>query len=545
MGIPSYFSHVIRKYTKILRSSKYFVDNNKLFTHLYMDCNSIVYDSYHNISSTYDEKRKDEFEEQLIRDVAIRIEKYVSMINPTDVLYISFDGVAPLAKMEQQRTRRYKTHFSSNINYDNVEKKKSWNTSSITPGTIFMEKLSNYMYFYFNHKELQYNVKNIIVSCSDKPGEGEHKLYSHIRNSNMSGSNVSVYGLDADLIMLSIFHLKYCDNIYIFREAPEFLKNSIPVNIQNNSNEPYFLDIRHLSSSIVNEMGCQDNTVSRIDDYVFMCFLLGNDFLPHFPAMNIRTHGISVLLDVYKKHIGRFYNRSFISQTTGVIQWKYVNLFIQEIAKMEHELLKQEYFVRNKFDRRRYPETTSEEKQDVLLNCPIIYRQDEKYICPDEPQWEDRYYKNLFNNDCVNKAEISINYLQGIEWVYKYYTGDCPDWKWKYNYHYPPLFNDLCKYIPHFDTNFISINNNKPLFPYTQLAYVLPKSNLHLLPKKIQDFLIHNFSELYPELFNFKWAFCRYFWEAHPVLPEISNELLDTWNKQFILYKQQSNSAIL
>ena len=172
MGIPSYFSHVIRKYTKILRSSKYFVDNNKLFTHLYMDCNSIVYDSHHNISSTYDEKRKDEFEEQLIRDVATRIEKYVSMINPTDVLYISFDGVAPLAKMEQQRTRRYKTHFSSNINYDNVEKKKSWNTSSITPGTIFMEKLSNYMYFYFNHKELQYNVKNIIVSCSDKPGEG-------------------------------------------------------------------------------------------------------------------------------------------------------------------------------------------------------------------------------------------------------------------------------------------------------------------------------------------------------------------------------------
>ena len=101
--------------------------------------------------------------------------------------------------------------------------------------------------------------------------------------------------------MLSIFHLKYCDNIYIFREAPEFLKNSIPIDIQNNSNEPYFLDMKHLSISIVNEMGCQDNTISRIDDYVFMCFLLGNDFLPHFPAMNIRTHGISVLLDIYKK----------------------------------------------------------------------------------------------------------------------------------------------------------------------------------------------------------------------------------------------------
>ena len=99
-------------------------------------------------------------------------------------------------------------------------------------------------------------MKNIIVSCSDKPGEGEHKLYTHIRQHTPSNSNVAVYGLDADLIMLSIFHLKYCDNIYIFREAPEFLKNSIPIDVKNNANEPYFLDIKYLSTSIINEMGC-------------------------------------------------------------------------------------------------------------------------------------------------------------------------------------------------------------------------------------------------------------------------------------------------
>ena len=267
MGIPSYFSHVIRKYTKILRSCRYFIDTDKPFTHLYMDCNSIVYDSYHSISDTYIVEKEDEFEEQIIREVANRIENYISMIKPTDVIYISFDGVAPLAKMDQQRTRRYKTHFTSGIQYETtVESTKKWNTSSITPGTIFMEKLSNYIYFYFKHKELQYNVKNIVVSCSDKPGEGEHKLYSHIRQNDMKKSNVAVYGLDADLIMLSIFHLKYCNNIYIFREAPEFLKNSIPIEIKNNKNEPYFLDIDNLSESIIYEMGCSDNNINRIDD---------------------------------------------------------------------------------------------------------------------------------------------------------------------------------------------------------------------------------------------------------------------------------------
>lgn len=547
MGIPIYFSHIIRKYTKILRNYQYFNKNNKPFTHLYMDCNSIIYDSYHTISETYNVDNEELFEEKLVREVATRIESYISIIRPTNVLYISFDGVAPLAKMEQQRTRRYKTNFISNINYDTINTcdSKKWNTSSITPGTCFMEKLSNYIYFHFNHREKQYNVKNIYVSCSDKPGEGEHKLYTHIRQHDTNNSCIAVYGLDADLIMLSIFHLKYCDNIYIFREAPEFLKNSIPIDVKNNTNEPYFLDIKYLSISIINEMGCYDNNMNRIDDYVFMCFLLGNDFLPHFPSMNIRTHGITVLLDIYKKYIGSNSNRFFICPNTKKIKWKYVKIFIQEIAKIENDLLKQEYFIRNKFDKRRFPETTTKDKEDVLLNSPIIYRFDEKYICPDEPQWEKRYYKNLFEDNNVNIKDVCTNYLQGLEWVYKYYTSECPDWKWKYNYHYPPLFSDLCNIVPYFDTEFIQNKMSVPMVPYTQLAYVLPKSNLHLLPKKIQGFLLDNYSELYPDKFNFKWAFCRYFWESHPLLPDIPIELLDRWNNQFILHCQYTSNRIL
>ena len=544
MGIPSYFSQIIRKYTKILRNKKYFKDNHKPFTHLYMDCNSIIYDSYYDIINKECEINDfEKLEKDIIEKVVKNIDNYIQMINPTNTIYIAFDGVAPLAKMEQQRTRRYKSLFTSNAQSKLMnENFNKWNTSSITPGTLFMDKLSRYTNFYFQYKETQYNVKKIIISCSDEPGEGEHKLYSHIRNNNVESSNIAIYGLDADLIMLSIFHLKYCKDIYVFREAPEFLKNSIPLNVKEHSNEPYFLDIHCFSLSILTEMNCSNNDLSRIDDYVFMCFLLGNDFLPHFPSMNIRTHGISVLLDIYKKYISNSMNRYLISPYTKQIQWNNVKIFINEISKCEHELLKKEYFVRDKFDKRKFPETTIKEKEEVLLNVPILYRQEEKYICPDELYWEDRYYKILFKSLGYDDSikDISINYLEGLEWVYKYYTGECPDWKWKYKYNYPPLFNDLNKYIPHFETDFLKsqLTNSSftPFHPYTQLSYVLPRNNLYLLPKKIQGFLLDNYSNLYPEEYKFQWAFCRYFWESHPILPEITNDELEKWNCQFSFF---------
>jgi 5'-3' exonuclease len=452
--------------------------------------------------------------------------------------------------MEQQRTRRYKSHFIGNVQFSDstLPPPFAWNTSAITPGTRFMEKLSNRMNYHFKNSEQKYNVKSTIISSSDVPGEGEHKLYSYIRDNNLINDNIAVYGLDSDLIMLSIFHLEYSKNIYIFREAPEFLKNSIPIDSRGDSdNEPHFLDIRLLANSILSNMNCEHSHADRIDDYVFLCFLLGNDFLPHFPAMNIRTHGIDVLLDMYRIYIGRYPDKFLVSRSSGKIYWKNLSLLIGEIAKKEHEFLMQEYFVRDKLDYRKFPETTPAEKEQVFVNAPIIYRHDEKYICPSENHWEDRYYKLLFSTyrKPNHIKPICINYLEGLEWVFKYYTGVCPDWKWKYNYHYPPLFGDLCKYVPHYDTDFLhailTANSKRPFSPYVQLSYVLPNSKLDLLPKDIALFLKNNYKDLYPEKYDLCWAFCRYLWEAHPLLPEISVDLLEQWDRQFSFWNSDND----
>ena len=58
-------------------------------------------------------------------------------------------------------------------------------------------------------------------------GEGEHKIYEYIRTNSEyhKDSTTVIYGLDADLIMLTLNHLKYCNNMFLFRETPHFISH--------------------------------------------------------------------------------------------------------------------------------------------------------------------------------------------------------------------------------------------------------------------------------------------------------------------------------
>ena len=520
MGIPSYFSYIIKNHSNIIRTLQYHQDiAHTAFHSLYMDCNSIIYDSFRDIEKN---ATPENVEAMIIDAVIYNIKKYISFIKPHKILYIAFDGVAPFAKMEQQRTRRYKSNFMSKINMNdltlsNASINSIWNTSAITPGTNFMNELSRRIENEFLNKEHVYGIKKIVVSGSTEPGEGEHKMCEYIRN-NSCDSDIAIYGLDSDLIMLSIFHLEYCKNVYIFREAPVF--GELAMNKKPSSKDaklPLFLDIQKLCQSILQEMYCKYSTTQRIHDYVFLCFFLGNDFLPHFPALNIRTSGIQILLDTYRNILGKHENRYFIDNKK--IVWKNVNAFVKDLAKNEHSFLLTEYSQRNKMDGRKWVNENNKDRENMLTNIPTMFRAEEKYICPDEPYWEDRYYQSLFHSDNSNTfvKAVTTNYLEGLEWVYKYYTHGCPHWKWKYNYHYPPLLVDLIKYFPNTDhTEFISPDtHSKPFSPYAQLSYVLPREQLCLLPEKIQNHLTGNYSSMYQTTPQFQWAFCKYLWEAH------------------------------
>ena len=508
MGIPSYFSYIIKNHATIIKKQK----NIRNIDNLYLDSNSIIYDSLYEINYT----NNIDYEKNIIEKVIIKIKGYIKNINPAKSVFIAFDGVAPVAKLEQQRTRRFKSKYTEDIIKSVSEKTvvTRWDKTAITPGTNFMKNLTNEI------KNAFINNKKVIVSGTDHVGEGEHKLFNFIRENKEKHSKevTLVYGLDADLIMLGLCNSYLCKEIYIYRETPEFIK-SIDYNFE--PNELYCLDIKSLSSSIVYEMTNKSHTSflnkNILHDYIFICFLLGNDFLPHFPALNIRTHGINILLSAYYNTLGRI-KKTIINN--GDINWGNFKKMIAWIKNNEENNLLIEYELRNKFECKKDYSKTPEEKLNII---PIKKREIEKQINPFEPGWDKRYYKLLFNYD-YNKElikKICINYLEGLEWVFKYYTEDCCDWRWRYNYHYPPLFKDLVEYIPNWETIMIEENQNTPLEPIAQLAYVLPIQSINLLPKEVIENIREYEEDFYKDDFNIKWAFCKYLWEAHVDFTEV------------------------
>jgi len=512
MGIPSYFSFIMKNYKSIINKQ----ENISIIDHLCMDCNSIVYDSFAELEMLY---KKTPFEVSTIETKLIilvieKIEQLMDEISPKKTVFITFDGVAPFAKMNQQRKRRYKSSFMTNIPnmLGNTSTKKIWNTTAITPGTPFMEKLSREIYQYFQKPKPKWDLYDKInVSCADKEGEGEHKIFQWIRDTPLQMETVAVYGLDSDLIMLSIFHKQYTKNIYVFREAPNF-RSIIDESFQ--VNEKLFIDIHLLSQRIISEMSTTVQYDFRcVYDYIFICFLLGNDFLPHIISLNIRTIGIQVILDTYKHTIGKYPDRSLIHPLSKEIIWKYVGYFITELSKKEHQNILQEHKMRDKFENRVFPSNTQKEKEDLIENIPIIYRMEEKYICPEEGGWESRYYQSLFDVKPIQPEIYSIceNYIEGLAWVFQYYTQGVKNNRWKYRYYYAPLLCDLKKYIGKIDLQ--DVYKETPVCSNDeQLKYVVPPDILkELFP---DDKTIDGKT---PE-FNLRWAYCRYLWEAHPIL---------------------------
>ena len=543
MGIPSYFSHIVKNNAYILKKLK----NSKISVdHFYLDSNSIIYDIYYKILTEYKQNassfNKDEFEKQLVHKICLKIDEYITILRPKKSTMICFDGVAPVAKLKQQKERRFKSSLEKQLRDFYSDKNSTnefyWDRCAITPGTNFMSKLGKGVR---NHFRLN---SNVIVSASDERGEGEHKIFSLMREKqhHRKYDTHVVYGLDADLIMLAINHLPVCKKIYLYRETPEFIKN---IDADFEPNEVYIMDIPNFAQELIyrlntsRQITCKQE-IYRKYDYMFICFLLGNDFLPHFPALNIRYGGIDILTSAYSN----LFSRTNKNLTNGKeIFWGNFRDFIATLAEQETKNILDVYKIKERMERRNFkskdkgPQSDIDIKLNKLMHIPVKQREKEHYIDPTNDYWKERYYEVLFGERRSNEMlkKICLNYLEGLEWTLNYYNQNCIHWKWKYKYNYPPLLCDLLKYIPSWDCEMFDdekmeeLGENCELNPVAQLAYVLPHTSLNLLPSNVADYVVKN--KICRENYNIEWSFCRYFWESHVVFDGID---YDQYNENIV-----------
>ena len=560
MGIPSYFAHVLKKYPRVIKR----LTELKCIHNLYLDCNGMIYDVVRQMQ--YTPGNKDAYEAELLQRICDSIDACIAIMRPSNSVFVAFDGVAPVAKLNQQRERRYKSWYLGEMETQRRHKeapKPAWNTSAITPGTKFMCSLHDKLAQRYQDATASMHPR-IIVSSSNEPGEGEHKLFEYIREyaAEHADQVTVIYGLDADLIMLCMSHLHISRGIYLYRETPEFVKS---INVTLDEKERYYMDIPEFADAIVENLrfptplpqgggGMLGALVAPQLDYIFMCFMLGNDFMPHFPALNIRTTGIATLMDAYRAVFKA--DESIICQTQTTagpswsINWANYKRFVAHLAAQETTLIRKEHATRDRQARHMRDTDKEDDVMHDVLMLPMTQRDVERQINPFEPGWERRYYAYLcdihlpqaaleryYSSLCdihlpqaaldqdPSVAALCRNYLEGMEWTFRYYTSGCVDWKWTYANHYPPLLADLVKHIPTESTfSFLHVKPKEPIRDVVQLCYVLPRASHALLPPAAERALMQSaLRSKYTDdgSPNFKWAYCKYFWECHTDLPEL------------------------
>ena len=219
------------------------------------------------------------------------------------------------------------------------------------------------------HNSARWGRLQIVFSDASIPGEGEHKILEFIRSQRAQedyNPNTShcIYGADADLIHLGISTHEV--NFYILRESllqdrdkkcrkckqkghlafecgAEELKDPLrrkAIQITQFQfvriavlREYLYLEFKNI------KLPFKFDFETILDDFVFLCFFVGNDFLPHLPSLSIREGALDALIFVYKNLLPSM--NGYLSKGNGNLNFSNVDIFLNSIAKLEEEFFKQ------------------------------------------------------------------------------------------------------------------------------------------------------------------------------------------------------------
>nr|KAF6472906.1 5'-3' exoribonuclease 2 [Molossus molossus] len=553
---------------------------------------------------------------------------------------------APRAKMNQQRSRRFrasKEGMEAAVEKQRVreeilakggflppeEIKERFDSNCITPGTEFMDNLAKCLRYYIADRlnnDPGWKNLTVILSDASAPGEGEHKIMDYIRRQRAQpnhdpNTHHCLCGADADLIMLGL--ATHEPNFTIIREEfkpnkpkPCGLCNQFGHEVKDCEGLPrekkgkhdeladslpcaegefIFLRLNVLREYLERELTMASlpftfDVERSIDDWVFMCFFVGNDFLPHLPSLEIREGAIDRLVNIYKNVVHK--TGGYLTES-GYVNLQRVQMIMLAVGEVEDSIFKKRKDDEDSF-RRRQKEKRKRMKRDqpafspgglltphalgsrnspgsqVASNprqaayemrmqnnsspsvspntsftsdgspSPLggIKRKADNSDSEPEPEdnvrlweagWKQRYYKNKFDVDAADekfRRKVVQSYVEGLCWVLRYYYQGCASWKWYYPFHYAPFASDF-EGIADMPSDFEK--GTKPFKPLEQLMGVFPAASGNFLPpswRKLMNDPDSSIIDFYPEDFAIDLNGKKYAWQGVALLPFVDERRL-------------------
>ncbi|KAI0843834.1 exoribonuclease 1 [Daldinia vernicosa] len=356
MGVPKFFRWLSERYPAISQ----LIAENRIpeFDNLYLDMNGIIHNCTHK--DTHDTSFRLSEDEMFIR-IFNYIEHLFGKIKPKKLFFMAIDGVAPRAKMNQQRARRFRTALDAEQAREKairegqeLPKDDPFDSNCITPGTEFMAKLTKQLKYFISKKiseDSDWQVCDVVLSGHEVPGEGEHKIMEYIRNAKAQPDyhpNVRhcLYGLDADLIMLGL--LSHDPHFCLLREEVTFGRASKTKSKELEHQNFYLMHLCMVREYL--ELEFQElkkegaikvpfDMERIIDDFILMAFFVGNDFLPSLPNLHINEGALATMFRIYKQVLPQC--DGYINEG-GVINLARLGLLLEELSKEEDRFFEHE-----------------------------------------------------------------------------------------------------------------------------------------------------------------------------------------------------------
>ena len=539
MGVPKFFAYLMKKFKNsnfIFQKEKSDNKDVKNIDWFLIDTNSLIHpicfkilDDENLKSNNIDFKN---LENKMINAVIEYIEKIIDYAKPNKGIYIAIDGPVACSKMKQQRQRRFRSTYDREF-FNKIKEKYNkpktffWSNSCISPGTKFMSKLHEKIIYWCKNK-LNKSIQ-IIYSSANTPGEGEHKILQFIKNNQKNNIYYSylTYGLDADLIFLMLVTGQ--NNIYLLREATQFDNNA-------SKDQLNYVSIKIMKECIFNVFNTQFKTLIEnkelylekinlnekriINDFIFLCYFLGNDFLPHLQSLNISKNAIEYIIKNYMLVYLNLFDY-LVSDDIKTINSLFLNNFLLKLGDEEESILTINLNKKNKFNK---CNSNDPYEKELFKIDNLHFKIDDPIGLGVDSNYRNNYYKHYYDveNDEKFIKEMVKQYLIGIKWIELYYFDKIVDWYWFYPYDYPPLLCDIAKY--YIDINEITFKLNKPISPIEQLLMILPPQTNFLLPKKFSKIVINpksSISYLYPIDFHIDFLYKHKYYEGIPILPQL------------------------